>query len=688
MNNSKRLLVSGIVLCALATAGQAQTAAKTGTMPQTDKRAEAYYNFSMGHLYAELAATYGYRSDYVDKAIQHYRAALQADPGAAQASEELTDLYMQAGKLRDAVTEAEDILKRDPENLDARRMLGRIYARLIGDQQTGRVDERMVSKAIEQYALVTQKDPTDSDSWLMLGRLYQVAQNTAKAAEAYKKALDLEPDNEFALSRLALLYSDTGDSTKALEIWKKLADKDPRPEHLRALAKAYEDSHDYKAASETLKRALEAAPRDPEIKGDLAQDLLLADKTDEALALYNELAAADPKNAGLQVRISEIYRQKHDLVKAREAQKRAEELNPDSPDIRYNDFKLLAAEGKTAEATARLQSILDSMAKKSYTPNEQLTRMRLLEELGSYQRSNSQFADAAETFRKMLALDSTGKTGAQGSAELIETYRQAKDFSRASQEADAALKKYPNDRMIILVRASLLADMGQTDQAAASVKGLLNGKNDRDTYLALAQIYDKGKQFKNETDALDAAEKLSVADDEKEAVCFYRGAMLEKMQKLDASEAEFRKVLQFNPNNASALNYLGYMLADRNMRLEEARRLIVKALELEPNNGAYLDSLGWVNFRLGKLDEAENNLRQALERVGNDPTVHDHMGDVYAQQGRLKDAIAQWELSMKGMESSAKADQDPVEMSKLQKKLEKARVRLAKEGGAGTAQHQ
>jgi tetratricopeptide (TPR) repeat protein len=306
--------------------------------------------------------------------------------------------------------------------------------------------------------------------------------------------------------------------------------------------------------------------------------------------------------------------------------------------------------------------------------------MMLLERLGVLYRANEQFPEALETFRQMIALDQDGASKA--TAQIIETYRQAKDFNAAVQEADAAIKKYPNDRTVQTVRASLLADVGRIDDAAAATRQLLDGRNDRDVYLALAQVYDKGRRFNEETEALSAAEKLSLTDEDKETVYFLRGAMYEKMKNLDAAEAEFRKVLAISPDNASALNYLGYMLADRNVRLDEAHRLIVKALEIEPNNGAYLDSLGWVNFRMGKLDEAEANLRQALTRVSRDPTVHDHLGDVLAQKGRLKDAIAQWELSIKEWGATAKAETDPVEVAKIQKKLEGARVRLAKETGA------
>src|ERR1035441_1832961 len=119
MNFSPKALFLALPLACLSY-GQTGTA----TSPPVDKAA-AYYNFSMGHLYAELAGVYGNRSEYVGKAIDHYKQALKLDPGASFLFEELTDLYIQSGRLKDAVTEAEDILKREPNNLDARRILGR-----------------------------------------------------------------------------------------------------------------------------------------------------------------------------------------------------------------------------------------------------------------------------------------------------------------------------------------------------------------------------------------------------------------------------------------------------------------------------------------------------------------------------------------------------------------------------------
>jgi Tfp pilus assembly protein PilF len=137
-----------------------------------------------------------------------------------------------------------------------------------------------------------------------------------------------------------------------------------------------------------------------------------------------------------------------------------------------------------------------------------------------------------------------------------------------------------------------------------------------------------------------------------------------------------------DPNNALTLNNFGFMLADRNLRVDEALAMIQKAVRLEPTNYAYLDSLGWAYYRLGQYTQAEDNLRRAISRGANDPTVHDHLGDVYEKTGRLKLAAAQWELSLNQFAHTVQADMDAGDVAKVQKKLDSARVRLARESGA------
>jgi Flp pilus assembly protein TadD len=146
----------------------------------------------------------------------------------------------------------------------------------------------------------------------------------------------------------------------------------------------------------------------------------------------------------------------------------------------------------------------------------------------------------------------------------------------------------------------------------------------------------------------------------------------------DQSEAQFRKALAIDPHNPGVLNYLGYMLADQGVKLPEALTLIREAVDLEPQNGAYLDSLGWVYFKSGQYTEAEENLRKANARMDTDPTVHDHLGEVYEKTGNLKMAVLQWERSMTEYAHSLPADAEPEDVQKVQHKLENARVKLAK----------
>lgn len=657
-----------------------QAAAPSTPAPVPDK-AEAYYRYSLGHLYSELAGAYGNRGDYFNKAVENYRAAMKADPAASFISEELSDLYIQSGRLREAVSEAEDAIKRDPDDLNARRVLARIYARLIGDPQQNRLDENMLKKAIEQYQKIADTANADLDSLLMLGRLQKIAQNSVESEKAFKRALAIDPDNEDAMGGLAAVYMDLGDNKAAADLLRKQAEKSPTARSLTALANAYEQMKEFSLAAETLRRALEESPDNAaELKKAMAQDLLLSDQFDAALKTYGELAAEDPKDVQPQLRISQIYREQRKFDKAREAADKAKEIDPTNIEVRYNEVSLLQSEGKLASAISVLKEILHSTEKKTYNASERGNRAVLLERLGVLYRDNEQFEPAAETFRQIAQLDPD--LGARAATQVIETYRAGKEFTKAEEESAAAVKKYPSDRMVKTVRATLLADLGKADQAVAEVRSLLNGKNDRETYVTLAQIYEKTKNYDEMGKALDAAGKLATTKDENETIYFMRGALLEHLKKFEAAEAEFRKVLEIDPDNASALNYVGYMLADRDVRLPEAHDMITKALVREPNNGAFLDSLGWVYFRMNRFPEAEENLRRSLQLMPRDPTVHDHLGDVYFHQGKILEAMTQWQRSLKEWNAGAPGDLDPAEVAKVQKKVEDARVRLAKESGA------
>ena len=144
-------------------------------------------------------------------------------------------------------------------------------------------------------------------------------------------------------------------------------------------------------------------------------------------------------------------------------------------------------------------------------------------------------------------------------------------------------------------------------------------------------------------------------------VLFQLGAVLERQKRHDAAEAAFREALTIEPDSAPVLNYLGYMNADRNVRVEEAYTLIQKAVEIEPQSAAYQDSLGWALYRLNRLEAAEAAVRLALERDADNAVILDHLGDIVSKRGRVAEALSCWQKAMKGEDDDGELDRPRVE---------------------------
>ena len=677
MNRISRSLTLAALLAATTCGALLRAEADEPAKP--NRLASAYYHATLGHLYSELAAAYGGRGEYLTKAIENYKLAMREDPTSSYLPQELADLYLQSGQSRVASAEFEDLLKRNPDDLNARRILARFYTARISQGQQQRMNEDMLKAAIEQYRKISEQAPDDLENWMMLGRLQKLAMNSSAAEKAYKKALEIDPDNEEALTGLAMVYGDLGDNTNASLLLKRVADKSPSLRTLTALASAYDQMKDYKGAAEAYRRALELNRENTDLKTAYAEELLKAADYDEALKVFQEIAAEDPSHLGAALKMSEIYRQKRDFTKAHQYADKASELDPSNLEVQFNQVSLLEAEGKPVEAIRTLKEMLGAMSKKPLGPGDRTGRAFLLERLGILYRTTDQTEQAVAAFREIIDLDSD--SGGRAAAQIVETYAAAKDFASAQREAAAFSKRYPEDRILRTVNADVMASAGQFRAAETTLKSLLDGKNDREVWISLSQVYEKEKNWSAMADAIDHVEKLATSADEREDAMFLRGAMYERMKKYEQSEAEFRKLLQANPSSARALNYLGYMLADRNVRLNEALEMIQKAVDQEPTNSAYLDSLGWVYYRLNKLEEAEDNLRRSLQYGSRDAAVYDHLGDVYLSRNKLKDAIKQWERSLKEWQTVASSESDPEELAKVQKKLEKAKVRLAQEHG-------
>ena len=671
------------------TGGSSPSESKPDSKPAESKprkvdRAAAYYHYALAHMYEEQVTVYG-RSDLATKSIEEYRLAIESDPSSEFLTSGLAELYVKTGRIRDAVLEAQDIIKRDPKNLEAHKLLGRIYLRSLGDMPGGNGSDNVLKLAIEQYEQIIKIEPNNVDDHLLLGRLYRLNSDMQKAENELKTAVKLDPSSEEAVTTLAILYTDEGDTTHALQVLSSIPDGARSAKLYAALGAAYEQRKDYKAAIEAFRHAV-VLDRDnlDAIRG-LAENLLNDGQTDAALEQYKVIADANPEDAQTYLRISEIYRRQGKYDLALENLKKADTMVPDSMEVPYNMAAVYQAQGRYDEAVKLLQDLVKK-TEKSETSSSQADRNNrsiFVERLGMVYRDQENYPAAVETFRKMLTL---GQENARsGYQEIIDTYREAKQWPQATTAAKEAVQKLPDDRDLRMVLDSQLADTGEGDKAIADVRSLLKGgPEDREVYLRLGIMNTRLKRWKEAEEAFAKAEQLSSKPDDKASVYYLLGDTYQRQKMFDEAEGEFKKVLATvsptDPQSAATLNYLGYMNADRGVKLDESLNYIKQALTLEPNSAAYLDSLGWVYFKLGKYDLAEENLTKASVHMGSDPTVQQHLGDLYQKNGRLKLAVAHWERAVQEWNKTVPAEVDAEAFAKVQQQLDAAKVKLAKEG--------
>jgi tetratricopeptide (TPR) repeat protein len=667
----------------------AAAAAQPTTKGKPPDRAAAYYHFTLAHMYEEQVATYG-RSELANKAIEEYRAAIDADPTSAYLTSGLAELYAKTGRIRDAVVEAQDIIKRNPSNLEARRLLGRIYLRSLGDMQAGSGSESILKLAIEQYEQIVRLQPDSMDDHLLLGRLYRLNNDLQKAETEFKTAVKLQPDSEEAVTTLAYLYNELGDTPRAAQVLSAVPNTERSAKLYSALGYTYEQQKQYKEAIESYRHAIELDRDNLDAIRGLAQNLLNDGQTDAALEQYKVIADANPEDAQTYVRIAEIYRKQGKFDLALENLKKAEAMVQDSVEVPYNIAAIYQAQGRYDEAIPIMVDLLKKSEKPDgkYSNGEKSNRTVFLERLGTIYRDQGNNQGAVETFRKIVALGGDEDVE-RGYQQIIDTWREAKEWQKATDAAQEAVKKLPTSRDLKMVLAAQQADMGDADKALKDVRAMLkddaspDSKSDnRQVYITLAQMNTRLRRFSDAEQALDKAEALASKPEDKEYVWFLRGSTFEREKRYSDAEEQFKKVLASDPEHASALNYLGYMLADQNMKLEEALGYIKRAVDLDPANGAYLDSLGWAYFRLGKYELAEDNLLKASQKINTDPTVHDHLGDLYQKTGRLKLAATNWERALTEWNRTIAAEVDPADPVRVQKKLDSAKMKLAKEEGA------
>ena len=498
----------------------------------------------------------------------------------------------------------------------------------------------------------------------MLARLYLATDAQDKAIPILVELVKQEAGWQEGPSLLAEAYSSAGRASEGIA-WLEEAAPD-NPQLYATLGDFYGRSRRWSDAAMAYEQALKSSPRSLDIRKGLAEALLNSGSRTDAVRARDVLReavtirATDERSLYL---LSEAERESGDSLAAESAARRLIAQNARNP----QGFSALA---EALEDQRRYQPLVDALgpaasafrAGASSTPALRL----LLPHLGFAYQELGQYDKAIASFEEALKLSPNDPSFI---GYLIQAQMAAKNYSAAADLAHAARAKNPADLRMARLESQALRRAGKVDQGLAILEELVRVPGSgADAYLALAQGYadtNRGVQ------ALRTLQDARVKFPAETNIVFELGAILDKQKKYAESEALFRQLIAKEPENAPALNYLGYMLAERGERLTESVDYIKRALAIEPGNGSYLDSIGWAYFKDGKLQLALENLKRAADQLQGNSVVQDHYAEVLFKLGRYDDAIGAWTRALSG-------DGDEIDRGGIDKKIRSARQKLPK----------
>jgi tetratricopeptide (TPR) repeat protein len=424
-----------------------------------------------------------------------------------------------------------------------------------------------------------------------------------------------------------------GDSDAALAALERAAAADPKAAEVRAEIASFQLRRNKRDEAEKAARAAIALD-DQNTEAHKVLGLIFAATADtfngraqaaqfaasakEAIT-HLERAVGDVSGASdinLHYTLGRLYMRMGDTAKAVDALTRVVNQNPGSVQGRLALAQAYAGAGDLQGAITTLAIIVDD------EPRVASTLAQYLEEAGLLK-------EAADTYTKALALQPMSR---ELKFRRVAALFNAREFAQAAIFAADAQAQHPEDVRFPRLRARSLFETGETARGFAILEPIAKAfPKDSATQFALADMYnDAGRD-------------------------------------MDA-ERTMRQLIESDPGNAEALNYLGYLLANHGRQLDEAIRLVERALDADPGNPSYLDSLGWAYFHRGDMEQAEKYLLPAAQQLPRNAVVQDHLGDVFARRGRWQEAIAAWTRALDG-------DSGGLNRSSVEKKIQDAKGR-------------
>ena len=442
-----------------------------------------------------------------------------------------------------------------------------------------------------------------------------------------------DPYYEFLMARR---FEAQGNAQAALSALLRAEAADPTSAEIKAEIAAFHKRRqppDRDASERAAKAALTIDPKNVEANRTLAE--LYAGRVDSGdrpmspamtedarraiQHLEVAIAGTPGTDANLQYLLGRLYLRNDEAGKAVQSLAKVVAQNPNSVQGLRSLAEAHAANGDLKAAIGTLAEVVE------YVPGIART-------LAEYQDKAGLYKEAAESYTMALASEPNSR---DLKLRRIASLYSAKDFAGAAAFASDARRQHPEDLRFARLQGRALFEGGDRTGGLAVLESLARSSpRDTATHWTLVEIY-------------------STID---------RDADVERT---------LRQILDVEPSDKNALNHLGYLLAVRGERLDEAIKLVQQALAQDPNNGAYLDSLGWAYFRRGDLTEAQKYLVAAAQQMPKNSEVLDHLGDVHARRGNLAEAIAAWTRALDG-------DGADVDRGAIENKVQDARKKLTR----------
>ncbi len=654
-------------------------------------REAAKYHGASVDIWRTLASLYNQTGETV-KARECYQKILSMEPGRVQEQRLLAHSYLAEKNFEKAIEEFQEAVRNFPKDL-----------RLKVDLANAYLAQGEIEKGEGVFLDLIKERPDKSEIYLLLASYYLKTEKLDQMREVIGKAVGLEKEDPAKQARIFLLMGQAALETEkvsvALGLLREAVEKDPdNASHAFALARAYLLVPDKEKAAEHLHKAAEMA------KPANADWYLMLGETYRALGKKNQAAESfgkaivilegdcekSPKNWRVWYRLGQAYERTDDVVKAARAFGKCVDLEAESGDLKYklatvySDLRWHEKAQEQLEEAATLPSakpewflslgeVQRTLAKRTEAALAFEKAISLLREardrepedfkvwaaLGEAHSRAGQKREAVEALNKALQLAGE-KADYRLQVALARAYENSgqteaarEPYLKAAAFLQEAVKNNPKDGESYLRLGLILVNLRDFSGSAEALSmgiELAGGDASYSSYVALADVLEKNAQPDESKAQFQKAHSIlteRIKEHPEDVSAYYMLAnVCEKLGDLEECERQYKKVMELDPYFAAAYNNLGYTWIENDMNIEQAMEYVRKALELEPESGAYIDSLGWGYFKQGKLDEALAELFRALKFETTDPTVFDHIGDVYKAKSMIREAIEYWQKAL------------------------------------------